>query len=462
MLTLRFKHKQKSLTMKKTLIILFAAAALTACSGSDDTTSSTSTTTTLDVSNTSFEWNTNVRQQALKISANGNWKISSNVKWCSPMKASGTGNYNLALWVDPNITTSSRSGKLTLTSNDKTQTITLSQPAYSSDTDYVYRIPLVFHVLYNNENDTIQYVFKKWMAAVVKVVNIYYEMNHANIKFEMAKIDEKGDTLEEPGVMRHKIDVSTIDEEAFLTSSNYMTYGKYAAYAQNLKRYLNVYIFNFKDENTMGISDTGILPKAYPLAGLNSTDAANDSTHLPFPFGCCINNKYIYETENDGYYNPVFIVTTMAHELGHYLGLLHAFNEDNDCADTDYCTDTYSCDYNLYINNLDKLLNSPNITFDSICTRTTCDGTNYIAKNIMDYEFCYSDTLTPQQLTRTKRVLNYGSLIPGPKLVDVTALAKTRTAEAFKPQIHICPPVIIKRGDKNMSRGSNLPKVLLH
>ena len=65
---------------------------------------------------------------------------------------------------------------------------------------------------------------------------------------------------------------------------------------------------------------------------------------MEYPHCVSINSNYIYVNSNNEYYYTTDVYNTLAHELGHYLGLHHAFSEDGDntdlCEDTDYCTDT--------------------------------------------------------------------------------------------------------------------------
>ena len=119
---------------------------------------------------------------------------------------------------------------------------------------------------------------------------------------------------------------------------------------------------------------------------------------------------------------------TLAHELGHYLGLRHVFSEGGTtsmCTDTDYCKDTKSynkqeydskCDY-IYENEREKY------TFKNLVKRTGCDGIEFISYNIMDYAISYSNQFTQNQRERIRHVLSYSPLIPGPKKGDIDTRA---------------------------------------
>ena len=97
----------------------------------------------------------------------------------------------------------------------------------------------------------------------------------------------------------------------------------------------------------------------YPqIEGLNNTKRTKLSkSNLKYAHCLCINSKYIYyesnrykgiTSESENTENLIYDANaTLAHELGHYLGLHHVFAEKDNkpiesYADTDYCTDTKS------------------------------------------------------------------------------------------------------------------------
>lgn len=438
---------------KPLLLALLTLSILFGCKESEDATHSVGSTYSL--SDSTFTWNSNVNQQMLKITTSSKWTATSSVSWCDPLIASGTGTTSIPIWVSPNITSEARSGTLTLTCNTAKITIPVSQPAYSSDTDYVYRLPVVFHIMYKDASDSLQYVKNGWMAKVLHVVNEYYKYNNTNIQFEMAKYDEDGNMLSEPGVMRQQVSFDSYDYSQFLGYNNASASDlkEFSKNAQNMKRYINVYVYNFKQSSTksitLGVSDIAVLPTAHALDGCFNSDYGNTISSLQYPFGSCINNQCIYEVSDGVHYNSCNIVVTLAHELGHYVGLLHSFSAD-ECNDDDYCTDTHNCDYTSYVNNIEtqrdsviKKYGSKNVSVKMMARRMGCDGTEYVADNIMDYAYCLSDTFTTQQVARMKHVMNYGSLIPGPKLDSDLFEGYTRSSAetTFTPLISSCPAI---------------------
>ena len=431
--------------MMRRLLYLMMVVALAACSGHDDDNYSKK----LSLSTEEFVWNEAQREAVLEISTNADWTITSNTDWCVPLMQKGSGRTTVPLWVTPNLTKSERTGLLTVKSNGISKTVSLRQPAMPSADDYQYVVPVVFHVLYKDQKDTLQYVRKGWLGKVMANVNRLYKHNSANVQFEMVKYDDEGNKLEEPGVVRHEVTFTDYDPNDFLDTEG-KDRQQYSAYAFNIQRCINIYVFQFKDPKTMGLSDLAVTPENHKLDSLQSTDYLNTLTHPDFPFGCCINNTYIYETQDNGYYNPCFIVSTIAHELGHFLGLLHTFSED-ECNEDDACTDTKNCDFNAYTSLLEALVASAErtgrtLTLDMVSERINCeDATTYIARNVMDYAYCYSDELTEQQKTRMKHVLNYCPSVPGPKLdIYKKTRAAGHTASPFRPRLSDCPEMPLK------------------
>lgn len=158
---------------------------------------------------------------------------------------------------------------------------------------------------------------------------------------------------------------------------------------------------------------------------------------------------YIYNTADPN--------ATLAHELGHYLGLFHAFSEKtgdesnsdeaNNDEDTDHCTDTPS--YNRvaytkwltdYIKNAKdeaKADGRQDTTFSMkiLAKRDNSRKEEWQSDNLMDYSVGYSMRFTPEQVHRMRQVLYYSPLIPGPKKVRPTtrALSELPTEEGELP-----------------------------
>ena len=127
-------------------------------------------------------------------------------------------------------------------------------------------------------------------------------------------------------------------------------------------------------------------------------------------------------------YSEADIRVTLAHELGHYLGLRHVFSEEesggllDECKDTDYCKDTPSYNKIEYDNWLNELPGT-SYELEYLCQRSNCQDIKFISKNIMDYSYSYSNQFTQNQRERIRHVLSYSPLIPGPKKGDIDTRA---------------------------------------
>lgn len=316
--------------------------------------------------------------------------------------------------------------------------------------NYTYKLPVIFHVLYTNENDSVR-ALSSHLTQVLKYVNEIYQGNvygwrgvyseDINVDFQPATTDEKGSRLSTPGVTFEKWNGSfPIDASQFMSSKN-------TQYMWDPNEYINVMVYPFKQDDSGSII-LGISHMPYTLNDSTFLDGLETSSvkyisksNLGFPYCVSINSDYLYYMSTryilpkhgqEGYrYNACDIVATLAHELGHYLGLHHAFTEEkkeedgqtswsevDDCFDSDFCDDTPSynkVEYDKFLANLSKTAKSDEITMDTLVARQSCDGTKFNSQNIMDYSVGFAFQITADQKQRIRHVLYYSPLIPGPK-----------------------------------------------
>ena len=294
---------------------------------------------------------------------------------------------------------------------DTTKKNTDNEKAATISDDYEYELPVVFHVLYKDANDALQNPKQTRLSLIIDSVNALYKRNGMNITFKMATDDENGRKLEEPGVIRHPVDFDDYDSNDFLQKNS-----KYAEYTQNLRKFINF----------------------------------NGVRRFTNPWGICINNIFIDQSQKWGYVNPNCAWSTLAHELGHYIGLFHTFSEE-DCEGTDYCSDTKSCNYQAYMKTIEDFLKGLSdqeklflTSFYDLPPRTECQtGEDYYADNIMDYIYTLCSNISKEQRARTRHVLNYCPLMPGLKKEEATTRAGESpepTPTLFRPRLSNCPP----------------------
>lgn len=379
----------------------------------------------------------------VNIETNIDWILTSTASWCVPQVTSGNGSAQVAVAIAANDEQGERSAALTVSSSDATlaQQIVLTQQRLTPDSTTRYRLPVVFHVLYKSSTNKKQYVVEGHLATLIEEVNRLYANcgEDLGLEFVMATTDPEGNVLEEAGVDRHKI------TETSINSSTFMGYGrepkKYCEYMWDPNRYVNIFVYTFEDKGILGISHFPYVVKPHSLEGLTELEYDAPWSELPWPQCVSINNEYIYSHE--AYYTMTDVVNTLAHELGHFLGLRHAFSEDPEtydrdiCLDSDFCTDTPTYNKVAYDKFMQGCMTSGGSVDDNekqlLMMRENCEtGEEFRSTNIMDYAYTEANRFTPQQAARIRYVLEHSPYIPGPKVrlpeqMPATKSARTNT-----------------------------------
>jgi zinc-dependent metalloproteinase lipoprotein len=345
-----------------------------------------------------------------------------------------------------------------------------SKPEVTADQDeddatitdnYIYKLPVIFHVLYQDKGNPEQYTPASRIHDILKYVNQLYSggvygmadggSENLGVEFVLAERDENGRKLDIPGVEYIKWTGTYPIDPADL-----MTKREYAKYIWKPNEYINVMLYNFANDDASGSVTLGISHMPYTvkgdhrLEGLNELEARQagiEKSNLGFAYCSSINSLYAWKDErgqlyqSDRYTNGSHEIeettlgqvsrdvnVTVAHELGHYLGLHHTFTERltdssaeavDSCGDSDFCNDTPSYNRIVYNEHIEDYLNSlsENETVSSkmLMARSNCAGNDFFAANIMDYAYTYGFRFTKEQRDRVRHVLYYSPLIPGPK-----------------------------------------------
>lgn len=375
----------------------------------------------------------------LDVTATSSWRASSDEGWCRPLPEKGRGSQQLAIQVDGNLEAVQRTATVTITAEGMEKKIQIHQNATMGELRY--RLPVIFHVLYKDRSDKLQYVSQQRLDEILAAVNGLYAGSAGsvdmNLSFVLASTGPDGNALSTPGVEYIQYDGRyPIDCEAFMRDNT----GRYAQYLWDPNQYINVMVYNFKADGESASTTLGISHLPFSTVGSNYLEGLSETRYgyldlenLKFPYSVSLNSLYVGHQSTPAIYDPTDVTVTLAHELGHYLGLYHAFSEDDDglvdgCVDSDFCEDTPSYNRVEYEARYDYLqqYEPEKLTFRNLVERTDCDGTTFVSYNVMDYSVSYSDRFTDDQRGRIRHVLTYSPLIPGPKK-DVT---KTRSATA--------------------------------
>ena len=299
--------------------------------GCDDSDSAT-----LNISESKFD-NISASGESLTIdiTCSSSWTVTSNKQWCIPNTQKGENDGKLILSINANLESKSRTATVTIISHKVSKTVQIIQNGSTNTAEeYHYELPVIFHVLYEDEN-SLQKVNSSRLSHILDKVNSLYKSKNnsvdMNLTFTLATTDKNGATLPNPGVEYIQWPESyPIDCEAFMKDNS----GKYVKYLWDPNSYINIMVYNFTTEPnsnsvTLGISHIpfSTTGKHY-LEGLGETDYSHLTlANLQFPLCVSINSLYINEESTPTEYSTADIVVTLAHELGHYLGLHHVFAE---------------------------------------------------------------------------------------------------------------------------------------
>lgn len=301
-------------------------------------------------------------------------------------------------------------------------------------------IPVVFHILYEDPTNPIQYPDAAVFRKRIDQINAFYASTlfpdaasqKVNVTFTLADRDPKGNLLAEPGVDPVQYSGAANMSAADFLDSKRALQAHDKAILWDPNRYVNVWLFGFlvsadpqKDEsNVTGISYLPYCTSAHPLNMLVTWDGA--ITQQPYYMhGITLNNRYFQPAGTTLFADEGMF--TFCHEMGHYLGLRHAFSEpqkgetacgDPDNASDDGCSDTPKYDRTTY----QALLYANALPYDAFY-RQPCDGGDlFLSTNIMDYYMSLRTNLTAQQKARLEHVMAYSPWIPRSKTATKTLL----------------------------------------
>lgn len=341
----------------------------------------------------------------LTINSNTIWQVSGTTDWCQVDKADGAKTDKVVIYVTANTTNQPRSTSLLIQGDRSQAEVYIQQDTISGS--HHYELPVIFHVLYSEVSDTTQNIKSEVITDLIRMCNEFYQKSTNSIDMNMELVaateDPEGNPLPVPGIERILRSRSAIQScNAFMSEDNTTD----VSMVWDPNQYINVFIYKFTESNTLGISHLPYTPRENSLEGLHASNQY--FTQMPKYVHCIsINNTYIYEET---------AYKTLAHELGHYLGLFHVFSK-TDCSETDYCDDTESYNRQEYEIWLEA---HQDATLQEKYQRNNCEGGTFTSDNIMDYDVSYMDRFTADQFRRVRHVLENSPWIPGPKNVITT------------------------------------------
>lgn len=340
------------------------------------------------------------------IQTGDNWMLEGKeLSWCKIDKRRGIGMDTIHFNVDENVFRDVRSCVfiLRLQSGEKKE-IQVNQAAALKE--HVYRLPVVFHVLYKDASDINQNINKSFFEEILPYcTNLYRNGNNGldiGVEFYMATSDPKGETLPEAGIDRVQWNGDFMNAYDFVRSDD----SQCVDLLWDPNKYVNVVVYPFagSTKNMSGISTMPFTTTENGLKGLVTGDMYFERP-ITQVYCVALNTQYVIRPNAK---------QILAHEFGHYLGLFHVFSEGSEL-ETDYCADTPNYNRELYMKEANEIRQKEGDNSPRLYDRKGDDGKVFVAHNVMDYDYTYQDEFTQDQYKRMRHVLENSPLIPGIK-----------------------------------------------
>lgn len=205
--------------------------------------------------------------------------------------------------------------------------------------DTVYRIPVVFHIVWNSKQqnipdsliysqiDALNESYRHVHNDTAKVRTVFKPVvGDARIEFYLATIGPDGKPTN--GIDRFKTTVSDFGDARGMGESVKSSF-EYGVDAWNTEKYLNIWVCKFTFNGTLAIT-------AYAFPPTNAkfwTAASYVSTDLQ---GVVINYQYVGKNNPNTQDPSSMKERTLVHEVGHFFGLRHTWaDKKNICSGED-------------------------------------------------------------------------------------------------------------------------------
>ncbi len=352
---------------------------------------------------------------------NRSWYVKVSESWCEIDKEVGSERSTLRITLDAN-EGAERSAVIEIYYEDYDDP---QRIIYITQESKFVALPVVFHVLYRS-GVAEDKVSSSRIDEIIENVNEYLLDNKygadLGIYLTLVESDDDGIELDDKGLNYVQYSKLPMDPADFL--GNRSVIDDFPNLIWDPNGVINIYLAPFDLDTYLGVSPLPITAKGgNELDGISALDFSEyggdeysilSGESIDYPYGLVINTTHIdVDNETIGYNTPENINATIAHELGHYLGLLHPFisNDEpiNSDGDSDYCKDTpvYNRDtYEEYVTTTEG------ISIGEALMRTAIDGTTFESTNMMDYNYSQSDRFTEDQKERILHILEHGLLLP--------------------------------------------------
>ncbi len=448
----------KLFNLKYIALALTASLAVGSCASDEAKGDDTGATTSAVITLSTEEVEASAAGATVDVTTSGEWQVASNRSWCSVSAEEGEDNGSFKLTFDENSEMYARSAQVVVSNDSDSKTIEVSQAAGVYSEGMHYKLPVVFHIFYNRDTNAQHYIPQEKIYEIFDYLKSAYANCGQDLGFEFVLAEEApdGQTLAMPGIDYVQWKIAKISYTDFMFDS----YNEYADLMWDPSKYINVSIYEFSQRIApVGISQSSYLYSADHIDGTVELKTYVEPTELLFPMCVSVNNTYL---NSDGDLDSQFndFKSTVAHELGHLLGLKHVFYEDGASTagelDTDFCSDTptynrlgYTIDQfnpvlSEYYSSLDYGYNpEPPAAeaIESLYFRTDKSGAEpfeFESTNFMDYALGRFTTFSAEQKARMRHLITHSPFLPGCKAVEFTKTKASMAPSEVPVELHVC------------------------
>ena len=115
----------------------------------------------------------------LTINTNTAWQIEGTTDWCSVDKTDGYNTTNLIISVDANNTGVARFTNLQISSERNIVNVSIEQDTVSGS--FHYELPVVFHIIYSDNKDSLQNVKTEVINGIIEKCNYLFQNPNGSV-----------------------------------------------------------------------------------------------------------------------------------------------------------------------------------------------------------------------------------------------------------------------------------------
>ncbi|MCG9912102.1 MAG: T9SS type A sorting domain-containing protein [Flavobacteriales bacterium] len=310
----------------------------------------------------------------------------------------------------------------------------------------VRRVPVVFHIVYNNQNQNIS---DQAVLELLNNLNQDFRKNNpmlsgiraefsdlaadVEIEFCLASVDPSGNYTK--GITRTNTSITHFNPyqnqvNGNIGGANSMKTNEYGKASWDPSKYINIWVCNISNGANSGMAGYAYTPIGIESNGLPASNI--DGIVLDYNLG--VQNGYS---------------RTVSHEMGHYFGLKHTWGSANGACNSgdDGFFDT-------------PTVKGAFVQFHSNCASganaLSCDGTLWQFENLMDYSDCIA-MFTPQQANYMNAVLSGSrSTLLNSAEMHCTANTNSALTAAFSGCVNTSAGNVITLTSDNNTQGADV------